>query len=253
MIPYHVSGSPTIHQPSFLVVGNRTCKSEDKNDMLLLLLSYIVFLWPLTLRFFICFGCRCMVSTFSFPTKTIFSIVSWLVAIVANDLWHIRLHLVFEVSLSFVLPKELLSFSFLHVCSESKVLFFKGTNFGLDSTLFQQTIVPKSLKAWLDFMALYYNQVCYPSIGKPIKHCFYKIIIVNTYTNCKHLIFKVGGIHKERVHKLILLHLQRMELTLQESLLIGSLGFIQLDKSVKTFLIVFKGVIIRMICSFMES
>ena len=159
MVPHHVSGSPTIHQPSFLIVGDRTCKNEDENDLLLLLFGYIGFLRPLALRFFICFGCRCMISTFSFPAEAIFSIVSWLIVIVADDLRHIKLWLVFEVALSFVLSKELLSFSFLHVCNESKVLFMRRTNSGFNSTVFLQTIMSKSLKRWLDFTAIYYNQI----------------------------------------------------------------------------------------------
>ena len=49
-----------------------------------------------------------MISTFPFLAEAIFSIVSWFVAIVTDDLRHIRLRLVFEVALSFVLLKELL-------------------------------------------------------------------------------------------------------------------------------------------------
>ena len=56
-----MSGSPTIHQPSFLVVGDRSCKRGDENDLLLLLFGYIGFILPLVLRFFIHFNCRCMV------------------------------------------------------------------------------------------------------------------------------------------------------------------------------------------------
>ena len=115
-----MSGSPTIHQPSFLDVGDRTCKSGDENNLLLLLLCYIGFLRPLALRFFICFGCRYIISTFSFPAEAIFSIVTWLVAIVADDLQHIRLWLAFEVSISFILLKELLSFSLLCVSARAK-------------------------------------------------------------------------------------------------------------------------------------
>ena len=127
MVPRHVSGSPTIYQPSFLVVGDRTYKSGDENDLILLLFSYVGFLCFLVLRFFIFLSCRCMESSLSFPTETIPSIVSRLIAVVAYGLRHVKFWLALEVAFSFILlTREPLSFSLICICSERKVLLLGG-------------------------------------------------------------------------------------------------------------------------------
>ena len=97
-----------------------------------------------------------MISTFPFSVEAIFRIVSWFVAGIADDLRQVRLWLL--DALSFVLPGKLLSLSFLHVCSKSKVFLKNRTSSSVDFAFLMQTIVPKLLKGWLDSTAIDSNQ-----------------------------------------------------------------------------------------------
>ena len=82
--------------------------------------------------------------------------MSWFVVGIADDHRHVRLWLLNVIS--FVLLRKILSFSFLHVCSKSKVFLKNRTSSSLDSAFFMQTIVPKLLKGWLDSTAIDSNQ-----------------------------------------------------------------------------------------------